>query len=362
VRSSATAADVSLLTHWTRLLVVVACLVCAAPGWAQETTITSEEAPTETKKEAPEAPKAPKALSPLRGTTLSVINTVTALSVDPSAELTYNPYYAVTLSLQPWWWFNDIFYVNARLDISREITEADTTTQSGETILGDTKVSVGASKFWVIPVVGIDLSSRLSIIAPSSPHSQAQSLLTGINGTFTLGRTFDAAGPLRVQYTVGGTGRLHRYTTSQYESSVIPGCVGGSVACDSFFSTGRRNAHSRLSNSIALSWQPLKWLGISTSFGLYLDWLYPVQSDDAVSNVPLDPTNRRVLMSTHIEVATKPISSLTVALGASTVNPALQPDSTYYTPFFNRYTTVYLDLRLSIADLVSVLTPAEETP
>jgi len=94
---------------------------------------------------------------------------------------------------------------------------------------------------------------------------------------------------------------------------------------------------------------------------LYLDWLYDVQSTELVSNVAQEPSDRRMLLSYNLELAARPVSALTVALGASTTHPALKPDSTYYTPFFNRYTTVYLDLRLSVADLVSALTPAEET-
>jgi hypothetical protein len=44
---------------------------------------------------------------------------------------------------------------------------------------------------------------------------------------------------------------------------------------------------------------------------------------------------------------------LEVGLGYETVSPQLAPDSTYYNPFYNRYTTLYLDLRLEVDGLVA---------
>jgi len=52
-------------------------------------------------------------------------------------------------------------------------------------------------------------------------------------------------------------------------------------------------------------------------------------------------------------VSFRPIDLLEVSVGYSALHPQLAPDSTYYAPFFNRYSIFFVDLKLQAEGLVS---------
>jgi hypothetical protein len=75
-----------------------------------------------------------------------------------------------------------------------------------------------------------------------------------------------------------------------------------------------------------------------------------------VTHEAQEPQNTRYLAHADMGLSFAPMPSLGITLGMSTVNPWLAPDSSQYTPVFNRYSVVYLDLTLDIAGLVSQVT------
>jgi hypothetical protein len=287
---------------------------------------------------------------PFRGSYVSYRNAVSALAFDKSAELTYNPYYGMSMEIAPKWWFGKTFFVQAFFVFSHEVTESDWTTMAGETVLGDVLIRGGASRFWTIPGAKIDLSGDLTLTTPASLASQARTLLLGISPRLRLSRSFKVLQGLRLSYALRATFNIHENTTSARDLPLIPGCVG--QECDSFFNTGLRNSQVRLYHSFGAGIGFTKWLSLSTSFGVYTDYLYSAASDDRVSHVAQEPNDARYGLIYGLEVAAKPLPWLEFGLGASTIHPQQKPDSSYYTPLFNRYTTVYLDLRIYPAGLM----------
>jgi len=291
--------------------------------------------------------------APWRGSKMVYRNVATVLSFDKSADLTYNPYYAMTFQVSPRWWFNRIFWVGADAGLSREITASDTTTQKGEVLWDDTLVRAGASRFYKIPVVGIEFSGGLDLIAPTSKLSQARSLYLGLRPSLGVSRTFPLLKGLTLFYSLQGTKFFNEFTTSSRKSPLIPGCSGGS--CDVYLNSGVRNPEWRMTNLGGISMEFTDWIGLSASAGLVMDFVYAQETQDpSVSFEPQkDQRDRRYTMVYEIEVHTRPMPSLGIAVGASTVNPQLRPDSTYEDPFINRYTTVYVDLTFHVDGLVS---------
>jgi hypothetical protein len=53
-------------------------------------------------------------------------------------------------------------------------------------------------------------------------------------------------------------------------------------------------------------------------------------------------------MSYGLEVDLQPKQWLIIALMLNTFNPQLAPDSTYYRPFINRFTSAQIDLRFTL--------------
>ncbi len=298
-----------------------------------------------------------KSRAPWRGSAFSYRNSFSAYSLDPSADLTYDPYYVMTFSFRPSWWFSDHIYVRGNLDLMREITHSDITTYSGETLVGDLTLTAGYSRIYTIPIVGVDISADFVLTMPTSKSSQAHTMILGLGPGLRLSRRFDLLGGLSIGYSLRASPRLHRMTTAERESALIPGCIGSSGGCDSFLNTGLRNSQFRLQQIFNVSLGILPWLDASVSYGLIIDWLYGIDEDDPqVSLVTVEPQDRRFASLFEVQVSFSPLDALQVGLGYSTVNPQLAPDSTYYNPLFNRYSTIFVELQLSIEGLISQIT------
>ena len=296
-------------------------------------------------------------LAPWRGSRLFVRNAVSAISLKKDAELTYDPYYAIEFGLSARWWFGRYVYTGIDFGFDVEVTDSNVTTEKHEVWLQDLVVRVGGSRFLTIPWVGIDFSADLSLLAPTSKLSQARSRYLGIRPAVTVSRTFDVLSGLTLSYTFQATKSLNEYTTSTLESPRVPGCAGDAAQCASFLSSGLRNPSWTLAHVFQVSMDFLDWLGLRGSVGIVQDFLYPMEErDERVSFSPIDGTDERFTMLYELELYTKPLPALGIALGARTINPQLAPNSTPETFFFNRYTTVYLDVSLDVAGLISQLT------
>lgn len=295
---------------------------------------------------------------PWRDSVVELRNAVGIIGLDPSAELTHDPMYMLALALSPAWWFGDVLYVNARLDLSQELTNADDTTYRNELVVGDLLLGVGASRFYQIPVLDIDVSTDLRITLPTSKVSRARTLLFGLGPRIVLGRKFElgAAGTLTVRYGARFSFLFHSYTTAERETPLIPGCGVQSGGCESQLNTGLRNTHFRLAHGIDVTWDPRDWLELSLSYQHIVDWLYPIDAVDPRLTFQAEPgTDVRFSSLFGLEVAVTPTPMLVVAVGWETLSPQQAPDSTYYNPLFNRYSTLYVDLRLQIEALVDTI-------
>jgi len=293
--------------------------------------------------------------APWRGTRLSYRNIATLDSFDKTARMTWNPYYAMEFGFTFRWWFGKVWSAAAAFDLTRELTEADDNTYANETVFHDLRLSTRARDFYTIPVVGIDLSADLILTLPTSKISWARTLVMGIGPGLSVARTFDLHGDLTIAYHVRGTGYLHETTTAQLETPRIPTCISDGGGCDEFLNTGVRNVRGRVQHGVDLSYAPLEWLGASAWFEHVVDWLYPIEEEDPrISYQPVEATDRRHSSAFGVELTVTPLRALEIGLGYETVSPQLAPDSTYYNPFYNLYSTLYLDLRIDADGVIDL--------
>ncbi len=283
------------------------------------------------------------------GSSIGVSNTVSALTLDPSAEPNYNPYYAVGVSVAPRWAFAPWLSLSGAIAATHEVTDADGTTYSDETLLSDTGLSLGLSGA-KIPGVGVGVSGGLKATFPTSLASRAQTLQVGITPSLRLSKRFGLLEGLTVGY--GGSVRInaHGYTTSARQAPRIASCRG--IDCAEFLNTGVRNSQYQTANTVSLGLGLTKWLGLSSAFGVYTSHLYPGQTVPEVSHIPTAPTDTRYAVSYGLSARIGPFAGLTTSIGASTFNPQLAPNSTYYRPFYNRYTQLSVDLSFDLSSLV----------
>ncbi|MFO0749573.1 MAG: hypothetical protein U1F43_28465 [Myxococcota bacterium] len=296
-----------------------------------------------------------------RGSEIAYRNSATAYSFDKGAQLSYNPTWVMALELAPRYSFSKMISLAASLELDREVTNSDDTTSRGETVVSDLTLALTASKWATIPG-DITVSSTLALTLPTSEASRGDTLIMALAPSVRLAKTFPKVlDGLSLGYTLRFTKNFHSYTTSELDSPLIATCFANSLgSCDRFLNTGGRNVSFRLSNSFDLSLDMTNWLTFSTSFGVGVSWLYDAVSDDRVTFQPIESTDSRYSLVADLGFSVRPWQPLEVRLGASTINPQLKPDGDRYAPYFNRYTEVYLDLRLDVAELVNKLVAQED--
>ncbi|MFZ5470139.1 MAG: hypothetical protein ACOZIN_11950 [Myxococcota bacterium] len=293
--------------------------------------------------------------APYRGSRVSLRNAVSTVSFDRGAQLTYDPYDALTLGLDGRWWFSERFFAKGRVDLSRELTESNITTRSGELLLGDVVLGAGLDRAYTVPRAELQLSGDVSLRLPTSLASRADTLVLGLEPSFRVARAFAFRGGASVRYSFSPSLHFHRFTTGERISPLIVGCAPGSVECERFLNTGGRNAPFSHGHTLDGGVQLLSWLSLSAAVGVQVAHLYPAATDPRVSLVPQEPTDALFTNIFALEATFTPMPSLSVGLGASTVNPQLAPDSSRYGLFFNRYTTLFLELRFDPAGLSAQL-------
>ncbi len=290
---------------------------------------------------------------PWRGSSITVSNIVSLNSFDEAAEPDYNPYYALQTTFAPQWWLTDVVFLRGSLSLSREFTDSDVTTQADETVPSDISLGVGA-RLWTIPVVGINTSAGFDLRLPTSPYSQAQTLQVALSPSVSLSRTFPQALGLGLRYGLGFTRNFHEYTTGELDASPIPGCRPGQLrSCDSFLSTGVRNARSRISQSGEISLAPWSWVSAAAGVAVIYDYLYAPEKTEEVTFESQQDQGNRTFIASSLELSFMPWDALTISLIAAASNAQRKPTGQNEDLFINRNTELALDLRLDVAALAA---------
>ncbi len=300
--------------------------------------------------------EAPLGSEVYRDTAVTYRNIVTARSFSKSADLTYNPYYAMQLDIAGA--FRPGRYTLLLLDcfLSRELTNSDVTTKKGEIEAADIFLHTALRNLREIPLLGIQWTPSFRIYVPSSLVSQARTMIFGLRAQLAMSKQFKVMRGLTLYYTFWIQKDFHEYTTASIESPLISTSSGATRSEDSFFNTGLRNVSFALSNYLGLDLYLKRNLGIKLGFAFRHAFLYSIDSNDPrISYEPLPETDVRYQMLYHGEIFGHVKKMWTLALGFLTENQQLSAASTYEAPFFNRHTAIFFDIRLDIAETVNRL-------
>ena len=290
-----------------------------------------------------------------RETEVTYRNTVTARSFNKSADLTYNPYYAMELDAALVFWVHPKVSTTLDFTLSREITNSDETTRKGEVQLADIFWQAAVRNLNPIPAVGIEAVPSVRLYVPSSKVSKARTMMLGLRAQLQLIKRFDVLRGLAVFYSVAVRKDFHELTTAETELPLIY-TPGSTRSADSFFNTGRRNVSVTLFNRLGLALDFTKIIGVEILAEIRHGFLYDIEYEDPrISHEAQHSENVRYQMMYQGEIYGRIGKAWTLALGFLTKNDQLAGDATYEAPFFNRYTAVYLDVRLNAAGLASQL-------
>ena len=290
---------------------------------------------------------APGAGSPFAGSTLTLRNTATAVSLNKDFDPTYNPYYALQLTLAPNVNLPAGIYVRANASVTRELTQEDDTTYRGESVWSDTNATLGWRAVR-LPSIGTMLNLEAIVTLPTSKAARARTLTaaTGIGATLIVAQgDFYLLAISRVAHN------WHRYTTGELEKPWLGDCQSFAGGCDPYVGTGVRNPQWRFLNLLGGGWSPTAWLGINAQFAVIDNVLYPLADSPIASGGTLAPsvTNTNLRGSFYYGISTelRVHKALTVLVGVDTFNPQLAPNSTYQQAVFNRFSSLYIDLQMA---------------
>jgi hypothetical protein len=285
---------------------------------------------------------------------------VTTRTFDRSYENTWNPYYAQTLLLAPVWWLSEGFHLSGSALLTREFTEADSTTEAGETLLGDTTIRAVAPKVLHIEKAGLSLGVDLALSAPTSKTSKARTLLAGVGPGAALSWRAKVLSGLNVSLSTRVTRYLHSFTTSGREAPLVGSCGAATEACGAFLNTGLRNTQWRMTHGLSLSLGLTPWLSLSLSQVLSTDWLYALNPGLLPTLTPQEAQDKRFGSAFDVSVGLEAIQGLDLRLGLTTAGPQLAPDSSLINPFYTRYTALYLDLVVDLDDVAGLVIDVPE--
>ena len=296
---------------------------------------------------------------PWRGSFLQYQHSMAANSVDRAAELTWNPYYAHGVTIQPQRYFGDDFVARLGFSIEQELTDSDSTTKRREFEWSDLNLDLVWTG-WQEPESGIRVSGGLRAIGAISKVSRARTLVGGLSPSLTLSRRFDVLSGLTVALATRYSQRFYESTTGEFDGHGIVGCSSGS--CNAQTNTGVRNSPWVVQTGPSVTLGVTNDLTLSTSLIFVRQHLYPL--DDAhlsvgggEKNVAANddgPSTRYANVFT-LDASYAFLGDYQVSLGVNTAAPELAPNSTRYFPLFNRYTAVYLGLGVDVDALASKL-------
>jgi hypothetical protein len=325
---------------------------------------------------AEEEEEAAPAKVPWRGTSVSYGHEAALrpfLVRGGSADPTYNPYYAHSLTLAPGWNFNDHWRLGANVGLSQELTNPDDRTNRW-----DVWVSSGASLSYakLVELYEISFNPKLGVTFPTTPAQQVATLYFALSPGWSVSRDLDVLQGLSLSWGFSFTKNFHRYA----EASSPPQPIGCESATDKLncttTSTGSRNTNFSFANSLSATLGLVKNLsvGISVSAGQAKAYsLTPANMNDALTGDHNGVTSTSAPIAEHdeqggwrysqsfgVSVDYTIVSYLSASFGITTAGPQLDPSSQTYNPFLpNRNTTAGLSLSLALDTFVQEMGPRQ---
>ena len=313
-----------------------------------------------------EAEAAPVKKAVWRNTLFIYENAVSAYSFSKEAELTYNPYYAMSYAFIPRFYLYKGMSLRLNWSFEQELTNSDMTTKKHEVYWSDVNLDWVWGGAATIPGVDVYFTPKVRFTLPASKGSQARTLYVAIGPGFDFLKTFDVLGGITLQWAFRYTKYFNKYSGAVSEDSILE-CPGTQASCP-YYGLGPRNPSHSFTNAFLLELRPIDKLYFVLQVAVINRLLY----DNTETSVDIiggsydlqessNNSNHQGLMQYVFEIGYDVLPFMSVGLGANTYNPMLAPNSEYYAPFFNRYTTLYLDFVIYPEVIVTNLAKGRKT-
>ena len=339
----------------------------ATPAPAPAAASPTEMAPTATAPaETAPAPQPPA----YRGSLLYWQHGLTANTLAPDAQLTYNPTYYWYFLLQPRWYLDRQNFLVLSQGLSIEWTDADFTTTQREPQLGDTTLELRHTEvFEGFVFIG---SARLT--APVSTFSQAADRVLGTGLGLTAVRVFPELASLT--FALSGSARHWFALTNVPTTNALSGaagqfaCASGTIASGGCDQIGDATTErDRLTGGLTVSVSPIPELTFTTQY--FLTTAYGHELAPAANPGLGGPTSLPDGSATHwrpaqywtASVAYDVVGWLNLSIGyqsASSFTGLYNPNGSVRNPFYNADAELYLGANITFDTLIEELVGGEE--
>jgi hypothetical protein len=339
------------------LLVAAALTLVAVPAMAEEAKKTDEQSEAGIQVSADGTLARGDANSPWRGSSISYDHVSTTVSLKKDAELTWNPYYAQSLTLAPRYWFHDDFYAGVIWAVEQELTDSDWTTKKHEYMSSDLFLDIGWAG-WTERTTKIRLSGAVRLTAPLSKVSQTTTMNFAVAPSLRIARNFDVLQGMNVSWNARWTSRSFDSTTAILDASGIQNCT--TADCTALANTGYLNAWGDFSTGPSVAFFPIPRLTLTADMRWTQAYLYD-NAELLLNGQPVESVQDSVSSrhSTYFGLGASydVLDEVSLSASVATPSPQLGADGERRSPFFNRFTQVGIGLSLNVDALVSRLTP-----
>lgn len=315
--------------------------------------------------EAVEEP-APAPPRPYRGSIFGWQQGMTVNTLNPSAQLTYDPTYYWSFFLQPRWYVDPQNFFVATLGAGIEFTNSNFTAHEQEFQLGDLALEWRHTE----AVEGFIFITSTRLAAPTSLASIAAQRIANVGGGVTAVRVF----PEAASFTIALAGGARYWLAASNTPGVAPDTAGyrctspGGVDSACSQTSAVTSEQLRLMSSLSVSVMPAAGLTLSMqyAFGGIMGYGVGTASNPAIGGPPTigDPRHHwRPITYWTVAAAYDVLPWLNLALGyqsASVFNFFWNDGGNATNVFYNPESELYLTVTLAIDGVIEAIEGGEE--
>jgi hypothetical protein len=282
---------------------------------------------------------------PWTGSEISIKHAFSIGSFMPGFERTYNPVLVQSLSVDPSWRLTKRLKLTGHLGVETELTDSDVSSYERQPLVEDTTVT--ASYAYGLPGL-LHATASLRLGLPTSKEAIARQRIAAISPAFSVGRDFEPKHDLKVTpfATLRASYNWQLTTSLVYDGPTISGCdAARGDACEAFDHSGARSSVASFIEVLGVNVALPHDVGLTAQVWWVQSWLYDLAPAVGPTGEPvpsIDSTDWRVANVYLVGAEWQITHRWKLAGGFQTENPQQRPDGSYYAPFFNRYTQLFV--------------------
>jgi hypothetical protein len=282
---------------------------------------------------------------PWAGSEISIKHAFSIGSLMPGFERTYNPVLLQSLSIEPAWRLSERLGLSAHLGVETELTNSDSSSYERQPLLEDTTITASYGRIGLAGGAFAVASFRLGL--PTSKEAIARDRIAALSPALNVGRDFHVSSDVLVTpfVTLRGTYNWQLSTTLLYDGPTITGCNVAGGSCEAFDHSGARSSVASFVEAVGVNVALPHHVGLTAQAWWVQSWLYDLTPATGPTGEPvasIDSTDWRLGNVYLVGAEWQLTPRWKLSGGFQTENPQQRPDGSYYAPFFNRYTQVFV--------------------